>query len=60
MRHWTEETNWQPLSAVVSRLKRQVEEAYHYCREQEADEAHDDLVRAEWRLRQAERSRDRA
>jgi hypothetical protein len=57
VKHWSEETNWQPLSAAVARLKRRVETAYHHCQEQEASDAHDDLVSAEWRLRQAERRR---
>lgn len=56
MKHWSEETNWQPLSVAVAALKRKVEAAYYHGQEDEADAAHDDLVRAEWRLRQAERS----
>lgn len=59
MKHWSEETGWQPLSVAVARLKRKVEAAYYYGRDDEADAAHDDLVRAEWRLRQAERRKDR-
>lgn len=54
-RHWSEETRWQPLSEAVSKLKAEVEKAYYECREADADAAHDDLVSAEWRLRQAER-----
>lgn len=55
MKHWTAETNWKPLSAAVARIKRQVEDAYYHGRDDEADQSHDDLVSAEWRLRQAER-----
>lgn len=36
-------------------LKAKVERAYHEGREQAADDAHDDLTAAEWRMRQAER-----
>ncbi len=57
MKHWTEETNWKPLSDVVERLKRDVERAYYECRDDDAGELHDDLTSAEWRLRQAERKR---
>lgn len=57
MKHWSDETRWQPISAAVHRLKRKVEEAYYYCREDEADAAHDELVGAEHRLRMAERRR---
>lgn len=59
MKHWSEETNWQPLSAAVAALKAKVEAAYYRCDDAEAGAAHDDLVSAEWRLRQAERRRDR-
>lgn len=55
MKHWSEETNWKPLSAVVDGLKRKVEAAYYACDAATADAAHDDLTSAEWRLRQAER-----
>jgi len=55
VKHWSEETNWQPLSEAVSRLKAKVEAAYYHGDEQTADQAHDDLICAEWRLRQAER-----
>lgn len=55
MKHWSEETNWQPLSEAVAALKRKVEAAYYRCDEETADAAHDDLMGAEWRLRQAER-----
>lgn len=54
-KHWREETDWQRLSHAVARLKRRVEIAYFQCREGDASAAHDDLVAAEWRLRQAER-----
>lgn len=59
MKHWTEETDWKPLASVVDALKRKVEAAYYRCDEAEANAAHDDLVSAEWRLRQSERQRDR-
>lgn len=55
MKPLRESCDWQQLSDVVSDLKRKVETAYYHCREQEADEAHGDLLCAEWRLRQAER-----
>lgn len=54
MRPWHEETCWQLLSAAVARLKLKVERAYYHGDEATADTAHDDLVSAEWRLRQAE------
>lgn len=57
MRHWSEDTDWERLGAVVSRLKRDVERAYYECRNEDAGRAHEDLIRAEWRLRQAERRR---
>lgn len=57
MKHWSEETNWTPLSAAVQRLKSDVERAYYECRDDDAAAAHDDLVSAEWRLRQSERRR---
>lgn len=56
-KHWSEETGFEPLSAAVERLKAKVERAYYECRDQEAEQAHDDLTSAEWRLRQAERKR---
>lgn len=56
-RHWSEETGFEPLSAAVARLKAKVERAYYECRDEDAGDAHDDLTSAEWRLRQAERSR---
>ena len=59
MKHWSEETNWKPLSEAVDALKRKVEAAYYRSDEDTASAAHDDLTAAEWRLRQAERSRDR-
>lgn len=55
MRHWSEDTNWQRLSEVVERLKRRVEDAYFRSDEARAEQAHDDLLSAEWRLRQAEK-----
>jgi hypothetical protein len=58
-KHWSEETRWKPLADAVADLKRQVEAAYYLSDEDKAAAAHDDLVSAEWRLRQAERRRDR-
>lgn len=57
MKSWRESCDWQHLSNVVAKLKRDVEAAYFQCREADADAAHDDLLSAEWRLRQAERRR---
>lgn len=57
MKHWSEETNWQRLSEAVQRLKHKVDAAYYQCDDETASAAHDDLVRAEWRQRQAERTR---
>lgn len=59
MKHWSEETNWKPLSEAVAALKAKVEAAYYRCDDVEAGAAHDDLVSAEHRLRMAERRRDR-
>lgn len=59
MTDWRDETRWQPLGAVVQRLKREVEASYHRCDEDAASEAHDDLTEAEWRLRAAERLKER-
>lgn len=56
-RHWTEDTRWQPLGAVVQRLKRRVDRAIAAGAEFEGGLVHQDLVEAEWRLRQAERNR---
>lgn len=55
MKHWSEETNWMPLKIAVIALKTKVERAYYEFRNEDAGHAHDDLVAAEWRLRQAER-----
>lgn len=54
MKHWSEETNWVPLKMAVIALKTKVERAYYESRDDDAGQAHDDLVAAEWRLRQAE------
>ncbi len=55
MRHWRESTDPATLRDAVARLKRDCEVAYYFCRDDEAGQAHEDLVAAEWRLRQAER-----
>ena len=52
---WQDSTDWQSLHSVVQRLKRRVEAAYYAGTPDEADEAHDDLVSAEWRLRAAQK-----
>lgn len=54
-RTWRESTDPVVLRATVLHLKRAVEVAYFYCRDEEANSAHDDLICAEWRLRNAER-----
>jgi hypothetical protein len=52
---WQESTDRETVQRAVLMLKRQVERAYFYCREEQANDAHNDLIRAEWRLRQIER-----
>ncbi len=59
MKHWSEDTNWQRLSVVVDRLKELVDAAIAARDDFTGEAAHNDLVAAEWRLRQAERRRDR-
>lgn len=59
MKHWSEETNWQRLGDVVARLKDKVNAAIAAYDNDAGEAAHEDLVAAEWRLRQAERRRDR-
>lgn len=59
MKHWSEETNWERLDAAVARLKAKVNDAIEARDNFAGEAAHDDLVAAEWRLRQAERRRDR-
>lgn len=54
MKHWSDETRWQPLAEVAARLKAKVEAAYVAGRDDEADAAHDDLVAVEHRARMAE------
>lgn len=51
---WRDSTDLLVLRDAVRRLKRDVELAYHFCRDAEAEAAHEDLIAAEWRLRQAE------
>lgn len=56
-------SDWQAISGLVRRLKRDVERAYYECRDDDAGELHDELTSAEWRMRQAqkrERGRDGA
>lgn len=54
-KHWSEDTNLHRLSGAVQILKLCVELAYLEGDDLTAELAHDDLVSAEWRLRQAER-----
>jgi hypothetical protein len=60
MKHWSDETRWQPLADVVATLKARVEAAYTTAHEDDLDAAHDELVTAEHRLRMAERRADHA
>lgn len=55
MKHWSEETRWQPLSEIVGQMKARVEALYRAGEDDAVDRAHDDLVAAEHRLRLAER-----
>lgn len=55
MKHWSESTDWRILSHAVHTLRLKVEASYYACEDEEAGSAHDDLVSAEWRLRQAKR-----
>lgn len=57
MKHWTEETDWRRLSDVVADLKCRVDAAIAARDDFNGEAAHDDLIRAEWRLRQAERGK---
>ena len=52
---WCTSTDPSILGRAVKRLKARVEWAYHFSQEDKASAAHDDLVAAEWRLRQAQR-----
>jgi hypothetical protein len=55
MKHWSDETRWQPLAEVVAGLKAKVEAAYATAQEADLDAAHDELVAVEHRLRMAKR-----
>ena len=55
MTHWRDSTDTRTLRDAVAALKRVVEAAYWDCRDDDAGSAHDDLLTAEWRLRQSER-----
>lgn len=55
MKHWRESTDHHVIYSAVKELKQMVEAAYYECRDDDAGYAHDDLICAEWRLRQAER-----
>lgn len=52
---WRESTDRAVVLNAVKSLKRQVERAYYFCQDDRANIAHDDLISAEWRLRQIER-----
>jgi len=54
---WREDTDWLRLGVVVQRLKARVEAAIVARDDDAGAQAHDDLISAEWRLRQAERGR---
>ena len=56
-RHWSEETCWQPIAEVVERLKARVDAAIAARDDAAGDAAHEELIRAEHRLRMAERRR---
>lgn len=55
MKHGSQSTDFQHISIAVASLKQNVQRAYHECREGGAADAEDDLVSAEWQIRQAER-----
>ena len=57
-KHWSVETKAKPLQAAVILLKVKFERAYHQSRENDAEAAHEDLISAEWRLRQAQSRRN--
>lgn len=52
---WKESTDEYRLIEVVSWLKIIVEAAYYFSADDLASDAHDDLIIAEWRLRQSQR-----
>ena len=56
---WRDDTDPYRLTVAVRLLKRRVELAYHQCDETAANDAHDDLCAAEWRLRASLRRRRR-
>jgi hypothetical protein len=56
-KEWAEDTDWLRLGAVVKGIKARVEQAIRDRDEDSGAAAHDDLIRAEWRLRQAKRGR---
>jgi hypothetical protein len=51
---WRDATDALVLRDAVAALKRAVEAAYYFSRDEDASDAHSDLVTAEWRLRRAE------
>jgi|GEM_PF-4211902 len=59
MKHWSEETNWQHLAVFRDLFMDRVNAAIAARDEFTAEQAHTDLICVEWRLRQAERRRDR-
>ena len=52
---WRESCDPAVLREAIAGLAHEVELAYFESRYDDCDQAHDDLVAAEWRLRQAER-----
>ena len=55
--HWREDTDWLRLGDVVAGLRARVERAIADRDETAGAAAHEDLISAEWRLRQAGRRR---
>lgn len=55
--HWREDTDWLRLGDAVAAIKAKVDRAIVERDEAAGAAAHDDLISAEWRLRQAERRR---
>lgn len=52
---WRESTDSARLMEVVAWLKLLVQTAYYFSADDLASDAHDDLIIAEWRLRQSQR-----
>ena len=56
--NWREDTDWLRLGVVVTDLKARVERAIAQRDEEAGSASHDDLISAEWRLRQSEGRKD--